>query len=974
VDSQLNFRQQELSHAQTQVRELETALSKARALNNQQQELYSEVVKSCNIAEKRVADVERELFEIRDEMANRSTISEAQERNRQWEQALERVGQLERQLFAHGEHDQSTSKAQELAPPALTFANESEMDAVASLVIRLQRVREERESLRGSVEFLNLELRAKEITFERQREAHRSQLLRLVQSAEGDIVHLRQDLTSCEARLLQSQQEYTLLADRFAMDTHRTQTISTAALVALQRVHHQLELDHRSSVDGANHLDAQLQGERQSSLETVQKLQSLLKEREDALAELNSQNTNLISEAREKSRGIQELQGRLEELEDARHKLEEMLDEQSCNVRTLERELDARALDYQRLEEAHNIAREELYEARQEADQLRNDHMTELGQENPEARSTLERHIEELDARITRRNEQIGIQQNEARRLDMNLRIAESTVDELRTEVDELRRQVGWLEDDAANVRQERNSAQIELEATRHELDSAQTSVSNQENLLKACEDARGLEIATLVEVISSACVQTRLTTAALDDANARVEELQSLLDDLPDARSQIHPTQVNAQSEELDEARRTIETLSISHQQDSQRLLDYSQQTENLQKALQDAIVRGNTLAEQMRRISELARDEVRERMLSLEDQVGALSGEVESLEERLGEAQQQIQMVLSQNGDLTNQNYELETSVEAAAKEHQEKTTELEAIVQALQAEIEEARISLLNANQASVEELEKLKEELSDAQMTAKGAEELKSRVQTLQQEKTALTEQVSRLSSSINERKMELDGLLRRVAETDDIKRELLQKSEDLQQAEAARSQLEQDLIGAQSNMQHVQHQLSDKTTALQQCQDNLANASEKSVKFSISSAIAHRRSRLVLLRNNISSLETSSAKMERELHEAQQAASAAASTTVRDAETDVRIVQLESIIVTMREEIKELERVLTHKTQEIDDHDDRHIEYVSNSCFHRCNGANCDQDAQGTQEACCEGRLTQQEDSYDAAAA
>lgn len=82
-----------------------------------------------------------------------------------------------------------------------------------------------------------------------------------------------------------------------------------------------------------------------------------------------------------------------------------------------------------------------------------------------------------------------------------------------------------------------------------------------------------------------------------------------------------------------------------------------------------------------------------------------------------------------------------------------------------------------------------------------------------------------------------------------------------------------------------------------------------------------------------LRSNLASLEASSAKLEHELYEAQQAASAAASTTVRDAERDARIIQLESLIATIKEENQELERVLTHKTQEIDDHDDRHIEYV-----------------------------------------
>ncbi len=66
-------------------------------------------------------------------------------------------------------------------------------------------------------------------------------------------------------------------------------------------------------------------------------------------------------------------------------------------------------------------------------------------------------------------------------------------------------------------------------------------------------------------------------------------------------------------------------------------------------------------------------------------------------------------------------------------------------------------------------------------------------------------------------------------------------------------------------------------------------------------------------------------------MKEELHEAQQAASAAASTTVRDADVNMRLVQLETVLATVREENEELERVLALKTKEIEDHDDRHIE-------------------------------------------
>jgi uncharacterized protein YjbK len=68
-------------------------------------------------------------------------------------------------------------------------------------------------------------------------------------------------------------------------------------------------------------------------------------------------------------------------------------------------------------------------------------------------------------------------------------------------------------------------------------------------------------------------------------------------------------------------------------------------------------------------------------------------------------------------------------------------------------------------------------------------------------------------------------------------------------------------------------------------------------------------------------------------MKEELYEAQQAASAAASTTVHETDVNVRMVQTETMLATIREENEELERVLALKTKEIDDYDDRHIELV-----------------------------------------
>jgi hypothetical protein len=76
---------------------------------------------------------------------------------------------------------------------------------------------------------------------------------------------------------------------------------------------------------------------------------------------------------------------------------------------------------------------------------------------------------------------------------------------------------------------------------------------------------------------------------------------------------------------------------------------------------------------------------------------------------------------------------------------------------------------------------------------------------------------------------------------------------------------------------------------------------------------------------------VNELRTKLAQSEGALFEAQQAASTAASTIVRDDEAHVKIVQLESQIEQMQEEARQLEEVCQYKTHELDKAEDRVME-------------------------------------------
>ncbi|PVF98225.1 hypothetical protein CPB86DRAFT_384551 [Serendipita vermifera] len=912
LEPQSQFNQKEISLLRSQVTELEVELRKQRSLNSQQQELYHEIVKSCSEAERKAEELDQELSNLQEEFANRSSASEAVERRQQWEEALERVQELERELAGH--KDKSRRAPRRSRPsllPVPNFGDPSELDMVAKVVLALDRIREERNALRGSVEFLNFELQAKDAAIERRLENQKARFLNLLQSAEKDIVSLRQDLSACEdeiSQLYQSRDE----DDRI----RRAQNISTATLVALQHINGVLDSEHERYTQEHAKLESELR-DKDALEETVNKLTTLAQTKEDALSSLNVRYQEAIRDLQEATQSLRETQGKIRDLEETRDKLQDTLDDRTATLRNLERDHAAQTLHLERLEEAHQIAREELYEARVEADQLRNDHMNTLSEENPDAQSALMRHIEELDQRIMRRNEQIGIQQNEYRRLDMNLKIAEEAAENMRTELEELRVQRVWLEEDASNVRQERNLALRELEDVRVELDNVRTSLEKLETTNSTNEEARSKEAATLIELVfsSRAEIQAIKLSAKEEGSNACDPQLPLASSSVQDASVQVISD--NESMQELEEAKRAIETLTNARIQESERLHNAEQRNTELQASLEEATSRGDALASQLRRATELAREELENRLVTLEEQVESLSVEVETLEERLAEGQEQLTMVLEQNGDLENQVTDLQSQAAASSKEAEQKAAEWEAEINELRTE----RDQLSQRDAEYVDLLQKhevLEREHSAALLVVTGSEKLKEQLDALQADTVEYNLTVDKLSLEVENYRVEREEFLSKLSDLDSLRANLRDRTQELEALQASRQQVEDELIALQDSMTQLQQIVDQRSSALRQCQEEL----DKALK---------EMDIVPQLRSTITQLEASTAKLQHELGEAQQAASAAASTTIRDAEADVRIIQLETSLATLKEENEELERVLTLKTKEIDDYDDRHIE-------------------------------------------
>jgi myosin protein heavy chain len=93
---------------------------------------------------------------------------------------------------------------------------------------------------------------------------------------------------------------------------------------------------------------------------------------------------------------------------------------------------------------------------------------------NNEATRTLRDHIEELEMRVMRRTEQIGIHQHDIRRLETNLRLQEERLGEMTVELEMMAAQKDAMVEDCADAREARDEAIGRAEALEEEMEAVE--------------------------------------------------------------------------------------------------------------------------------------------------------------------------------------------------------------------------------------------------------------------------------------------------------------------------------------------------------------------------------------------------------------------------------------------------------------------------------------------------------------------
>ncbi|KAL0951627.1 hypothetical protein HGRIS_008308 [Hohenbuehelia grisea] len=488
-----------------------------------------------------------------------------------------------------------------------------------------------------------------------------------------------------------------------------------------------------------------------------------------------------------------------------------------------------------------------------------------------EAVSALREQIEELEGRVMRRTEQIGIHQHDIKRLEANLRLQEERLAEMTMEGETLVAEKEAMVEDCAAAREARDEA-------RQRMELLELEVENMEVKVEQGDEA----IVTLVAVIADMISKSRDAIRACEERAAHAQgEVQTKLDHTEDELNRLAAAHTSTLQELADkvvalerlseESSETLRnlciTLAISRaesarvagivhalQANRSRQLEEKAALEEQSASQLAEIERLSTELKRLHAIHEVCSREL-EQKTALEEQGAFNLAEIDRLSAELKEVRADQE---SQSAQFASQKAELEVTVgrlEAEAlsvqESHQDALKQLELRHAELQARLDEVDGPDTAALRA---ELDELRVQYSSIQVQVDEATR-------------ALEEALQARDAAETAAKEGQETSAQRIAELEGRQAELTKEREE-QKAELAT--LQQRLDNLQSDVQTKQEALDalrtqsaeERSSALKDFDQRLAEAREESTKTEaeLQADVAHRSQELEELNFKLTRLE------------------------------------------------------------------------------------------------------------------
>lgn len=449
----------------------------------------------------------------------------------------------------------------------------------------------------------------------------------------------------------------------------------------------------------------------------------------------------------------------------AHHEIKEALDRAAAHISDLtdtleevESQRDSLHLQVTNLQSDLAIAQEDLTEAEGRYSTLQAQQLSSMS--SGEVAQSLREQIEELEMRVLRRTEQIGIHQHDIKRLETNLRLQEERVGEMTSELETLEEQKEAMVWDCADAREARDEAIQKCEGLELEVEAL-------EGRLEKVEEVRDQEVIALVEVVMDLTVRSRAALRALgrppadDNSAAHAQqatlalavaqvELKSKLVSLEDSNKAKAVLQARVESLQEDLAKKTAVTKHLEEQfinlrerfgadaVSESRTMDqihgdHTEQMKTLQQSLNSAI---NELQEStaLRMDAEArhqeAMQETNQTKVELESRLTAALEhmqndlekgradhikEVNCLQEQMRGVEEQLQDAIRSRAELENLHQTVVTDLMRTKEDHEAHLSQ--ATLQSLDA-LRQLEGDLANAKAKHAEDLDELEGRLKDS----------------------------------------------------------------------------------------------------------------------------------------------------------------------------------------------------------------------------------------------------------------
>ncbi|SJL06365.1 uncharacterized protein ARMOST_09701 [Armillaria ostoyae] len=415
---------------------------------------------------------------------------------------------------------------------------------------------------------------------------------------------------------------------------------------------------------------------------------------------------------------LEEVKAAHEETKDSLDRLDSHLTEVSATFEEVECERDSLAVQVANLTTDLATAQADLNEAESRYSSLQFHQLSNMS--SNEATRTLSGQIEELEKRVMRRTEQIGIHQHDIKRLETNMRLQEERIGELTAELEMLASQKDAMVEDCADAREARDDAVAKFEAIEIEVEALREEAAAAETLVRVIFDVAG----NARSAVKASTEQTQLAEKEVErlaadrlramqqaeQANTALLEAQTTLASSQDA---IHQTTLALANSQI-EVRRLV---SSGHSLDEAKA-DFEDRLRGLQDELAKHLAEKDALANQLRDV-QVSETTSRSQVTELQIQVQSVEDAMTAMESTHRAALKDLQTQLaSKDKLLMDNNAEHEQLVSLKVK-HVEEMGRLQSHLVQLTSELEETKTRQEAAEAARVACVEELAESRAEVE---------------------------------------------------------------------------------------------------------------------------------------------------------------------------------------------------------------------------------------------------------------